>query len=170
MPAYARHAIQYDPIVGAQLPTRGPALAVIAVLSSGCSAEDPATVIEQLIEDSEIAAESRDTGHFRRLIADSYFDAHGNDRERVINLIRGYFLANQSIDVLSRIESVELRGDDAAEVILLAGILARRPGEGFLEGFDGRLYRFELELVESGGDWQIIGADWERSLEVLRGD
>ena len=51
MPAYARHAIQYDPIVGAQLPTRGPALAVIAVLCCGCSAEDPATVIEQLIEE-----------------------------------------------------------------------------------------------------------------------
>ena len=53
---------------------------------------------------------------------------------------------------------------------MLAGVLARRPGEGLLEGLDGRLYRLELELVDSGGDWQIIGADWERSLEVLRGD
>ena len=73
------HAIQYDPIVGARLPTRGPALAVIAVLSCGCAADDPATVIEQLIEDTEIAAESRDTGHFRGLIADSYVDARGSD-------------------------------------------------------------------------------------------
>jgi hypothetical protein len=145
-------------------------LAVIAVLTGGCSAEDPATVIEQLIEETETAAESRDTGHFRGLIADSYVDARGNDRERLINLIRGYFLAHQSIDVLSRIESVELSGEDAAEIVLLAGVLARRPGEGLLEGFDGRLYRLELELVENGGDWQIIGADWERSLEVLRGD
>ncbi|NNC63791.1 MAG: hypothetical protein HKN84_03315 [Gammaproteobacteria bacterium] len=127
-------------------------------------------MIEQLIEETETAAESRDTGHFRGLIADSYVDARGNDRERLINLIRGYFLAHQSIDVLSRIESVELSGDDAAEVVLLAGVLARRPGEGLLEGFDGRLYRLELELVENDGDWQIIGADWERSLEILRGD
>jgi hypothetical protein len=152
------------------MPSRGRVLAVIAVLTSGCSAEDPATVIEQLIEETETAAESRDTGHFRGLIADSYVDARGNDRERLINLIRGYFLAHQSIDVLSRIESVELSGEDAAEIVLLAGVLARRPGEGLLEGFDGRLYRLELELVENGGDWQIIGADWERSLEVLRGD
>lgn len=150
--------------------TRGRALAVIAVLCCGCSADDPSTAIEQLIEETEAAAESRNTGHFRALVADSYIDARGNDRERLINLIRGYFLAHQSVDVLSRIESVELIGDDAAEVVVLAGVLARRPGEGLLEGFDGRLYRLELELVESGGDWQIIGADWERSLEVLRGD
>lgn len=127
-------------------------------------------MIEQLIQETEIAAESRDTGHFRGLIADSYVDARGNDREQLINLIRGYFLTHQSIDVLSRTESVDMRGDDAAEIVVLAGVLARRPGEGLLEGFDGRLYRFELELVENDGDWQIIGADWERSLEVLRGD
>lgn len=145
-------------------------LAAIAVLACGCSAGDPATVIEQLIEETEIAAEARDTGHFRGLIANSYADSHGNDRERLINLIRGYFLAHQSIDVFSRIETVELRGDDAAEIVVLAGMLARRPGEGLLEGFDGRLYRLELELVENDGDWQVIGAAWERSLEVLRGD
>ncbi len=142
-------------------------LAATAVLAGGCSAQDPATAIEQLIEETEVAAESRDTGHFRRLIADSYVDARGNDREQLINLIRGYFLANQSIDVLSRIEAVELSGDDAAEVVVLAGVLARRPGAGLLDGFDGRVYRLELELVENGGDWQIIGASWERSLEVF---
>lgn len=152
------------------MPTCGHLLAAFAVLACGCSAEDPATVIEQLIEATESAAESRDTGHFRGLIADSYVDSRSNDRERLINLVRGYFLAHQSIDVLTRIESVELRGEDAAEVVVLAGVLARRPGEGLLDGFDGRLYRFELELVEYDGDWQIIGADWQRSLEVLRGD
>lgn len=149
------------------MPIRARVLAVIALLAFGCTAQDPATVIEQLIEETEVAAESRDTGHFRRLIAESYVDARGNDREQLINLIRGYFLANQSIDVLRRIESVELRGDDAAEVVVLAGVLARRPGAGLLGGFDGRVYRLELELVENGGDWQVIGATWERSLEVF---
>lgn len=152
------------------MPTCGRVLAAMAVFFCGCSAEDPATVIEQLIEETEIAAESRDTGHFRGLIAESYIDGRGNDRERLINMIRGYFLAHQSIDVLSRIETVELRGDDAAEIVVLAGVLARRPGEGLLDGFDGRLYRLELELVENDGDWQIIGADWQRSLEAWRGD
>ena len=152
------------------MPTLRHVLAAFAVLAGGCSAEDPATVIEQLIEATEVAGEARDTGHFRGLIADSYADARGNDRERLINLIRGYFLAHQSIDVFTRIETVELSGEDAAEIVVLAGILARQPGEGLLTGFDGRLYRLELELVENDGDWQVIGAEWERSLEALRGD
>lgn len=149
------------------MPISARVLAATALLVCGCSAQDPATEIEQLIEETEVAAESRDTGHFRRLIAESYVDARGNDREQLINLIRGYFLANQSIDVLMRIESVELQGDDAAEVVVLAGVLARRPGAGLLDGLDGRVYRFELELVDNGGDWQVIGATWERSLEVF---
>jgi len=152
------------------MPTLRRMLAALAVLAAGCSAEDPATVIEQLIEATEVAGEARDTSHFRGLIADSYVDARGNDRERLINLIRGYFLAHQSIDVFTRIETVELRGEDAAEVVVLAGVVARRPGEGLLTGLDGRLYRLELEIVENDGDWQIIGAQWERSLEALRGD
>lgn len=152
------------------MPICGRVLAAFAVCVCGCSAEDPATVIEQLVEDAEIAAESRDTGHFRGLVADSYVDARGNDRERLIDLIRGYFFTHPSIDVFTRIESVELSGEDAADVVVLAGVLGRRPGEGLLEGFDGRLYRLELELVENGGDWQVIGADWERSLDALRGD
>jgi len=93
----------------------------------------------------------------------------GNDRDRLLNLIRGYFLAHPSIDVLARLESAELQGNDAAELVVLTGILGRRPGE-LLEGFDGRVFRLELELVLDGGDWRIIGARWERSLGASIGD
>ena len=142
--------------------------AMISVLGA-CSAEDPEAVLEGLVADAAMAAESRQTSFFRDLIAESYVDARGNDRARMIELIRGYFLTNQSIDVFTRVESVELSGTDAAEVVVLAGLLARRPEEGLLEGFDGSLYRLELELVETDGEWRVIGARWERAFEALTG-
>ena len=142
----------------------------LVLLQSACAVEDPEPALAQLIATAEAAAESRDTSFFRGLVAESYIDNHGNDRDRLIDSIRGYFLVNQDVDVVTRVESIELHGLDAAEVVVLAGILGRRPGQGIVPGFDGRLYRLELELVEMGGDWRIIGASWERSLDALIGE
>ena len=135
-----------------------------------CGSEDPNTELRELIERTEVAAEERETGHFRRLLSDRYTDPRGNNRERMIDIIRGYFLTHQSLEIVTRIESIVLNGTDAADVSLLAGLLGQREGASFLGGLDGRLYDVELELVREGGDWQIIGARWERSLASWDGN
>lgn len=142
---------------------------VLAVLTA-CESADPTSELRQLIESIEIAAEERDSGYFRGLLSEHYTDTRGNDRERLIDTIRGYFLTHQSIEVVTRIRSIALKGTDAAEVSLLAGLLGQRAGASSLSGYDGRLYDIELELVEKSGDWQIIGAQWERSLASWDGD
>lgn len=145
------------------------ALAVALALAA-CGGVDPEASLARVVESAEAAAEARDTGHFRALIAPSYADRRGNDRDRLIDVIRGYFFTNPRVDVVTRIEATELLGDDAARIVLLAGILGRREGSGMLGGFDGRLYRVELELVMRGSDWQVIGAQWERALDARIGE
>lgn len=140
--------------------------AALVILTGGCAADDPEAALVALVEDAEHAAESRDSGFFRALVADSYLDAHGNDRDGLIGRIRGYFLANRTVEVLTRVERVALRGTDAAELTVLAGVLGRRPGAGLLAGLDGRIYRLELEAVRRGGEWQVIGADWESAMDA----
>lgn len=147
-----------------------PLVCSLLTILIACGSEDPNSELRELIERTEIAAEERETGHFRRLLSDSYIDVRGNDRDRMIDIIRGYFLTHQSLEVVTRIESIVLNGTDAAEVSLLAGLLGQREGASLLGGLDGRLYDVELELVREGGDWQIIGAGWERSLSSWDGD
>lgn len=130
-----------------------------------CGSEDPAAELRSLIDQAELAAEERDTGFFRALLSARYADRRGNDRDRLIAMLRGYFLTHQSVEIVTRVESVVLSGADVAEVVLYAGMLGRRAGAPLVAGLDGQLYRIELELVEQGGDWQVIGAHWERSLE-----
>jgi hypothetical protein len=77
--------------------------------------------------------------------------------------VRGYFIANQRIEVLSRVESVVLEGEDAARAVVHAGLMGRS-GAGFADGVDADLYRFDLELVSDDGEWKIIGASWNRAL------
>jgi hypothetical protein len=140
---------------------------LIATLCSalvGCAASDPETEIRALLAAAEEAAEARDHGFFADLLGAGYRDAQGGDREQALRSVRGYFIANQRIEIVSRVDEVTLEGADAARAIVHAGMLGRRAGESLAGGLDADLYRFELELVKEGGNWRIIGARWNRAL------
>jgi hypothetical protein len=141
----------------------GLVLATCTALAAGCSSSDPESEIRALLTAAEQAAEARDTGFFRAVIGSAYRDSRGNDRDQTVNLLRGLFVANQKIEIVSRIDSVELQGADAARAVLHAGMVGQRAGASMLGGLDADLYRFELELVNDDGDWQIIGATIERA-------
>lgn len=135
----------------------------LLTLAAGCSSSDPETAIVELLTAAEQAAEARDTGFFREVIGSAYRDSRGNDRDQTVNMLRGLFVANQKVEIVSRIDSIELQGTDAARAIVHAGMVGQRAGASILGGLDADLYRFELELVNDGGDWQIIGATFERA-------
>jgi len=131
---------------------------------AGCGGSDPEAAVRARLEAAEAAAEARDAGFFGDLIATSYSDSRGNDRAAVMRLVRGYFLANQRVEIVSRVDDVRLMGDDAAEAVVYAGIAGQRSGAERLGGIGVDLYRFDLELVSEGGEWQIIGARWARAI------
>jgi hypothetical protein len=135
-------------------------LCAALVAASGCAADDPEAEVRAFIAAAESAAEARETGFFREAISASYADRRGQRRDDVVNVIRGIFLTNATVEVVSRIDAVELAGEDAATVQLQAALLGKREGATLLD-VDADLYRIELELAREGGDWQVIGADWE---------
>lgn len=142
----------------------GIATAIAAALASGCGVSDPEAEIRALLAAAEEAAEARDVGFFGGALGAGYRDTRGNDRDELLRTLRGYFIANQRIEIVSRVDEIELLGEDAARAVVHAGMLGRRTGAVILDGVDAELYRFELELVHDGGAWQIIGADVRRAL------
>jgi hypothetical protein len=137
---------------------------IVACLGhSACGARDPDGELRALIERAEAAVEARDTGFFRSLISADYADRRGQDRDDVVNMLRAYFLLNQRIEVVNRIEAIELFGDDAASVKLQTAAVGLAEGRSIL-GIDGDFYRIELELGREGDGWRVIGADWNRML------
>lgn len=135
---------------------------IVAAALAACAGADPGEELRELVAAAEAAAEARDTGHFRGLISDDYADRRGRSKRDLIDTLRLYFLANSSVEVLNRVEQVELLGDDAAELTLQSALIGR--GSGALD-IDGDAFRIELELVRERGDWRIIGSDWERILQ-----
>jgi hypothetical protein len=129
----------------------------------GCAPADPHAELTALVEATEAAAEARDTGYFRSLIAADYVGRGGQRKDDVIDRIRAYFLINQKVEIVLRVEAIEVIGDDAAMLRLQAGVLGR--GNAGILDVDADLLDLDVELVRDGGDWRVIGADWERSLK-----
>jgi hypothetical protein len=144
--------------------TAGIATAIAAALASGCGVSDPEAEIRALLAAAEAAAEARDVGFFGGALGAGYRDTRGNDRDELLRTLRGYFIANQRLEIVSRVDEIVLEGEDAARAVVHAGMVGRRTGAALIDGVEADLYRFELELVHDGSDWQIIGADVRRAL------
>lgn len=139
-------------------------VSALAVLATGCGAADPEAEIRALLAAAEEAAEARDVGFFSGVLADGYRDARGNDRNEMLRRLRGYFIANQRIEILSRVDEIVVEGDGSARAVVHAGMVGRRAGAELIDGIDADLYRFELTLVNDGAGWQVASADFRRAV------
>jgi hypothetical protein len=85
-----------------------------------------------MIENAETAAEARDPGALRELVADDYHDADGRDADE----IRRYVRAQVTVGMLGR-ES-DSTWDLAADI-----------------------QRFDLRLAREDGAWRVTRASWQ---------
>jgi hypothetical protein len=135
---------------------------VLGSAACGCAApSDPERELRALVAAAEQAAEARDASFFRATISASYVDRRGQGHEDLVGLVRGYFLVNAAIEVVNRIDTITLAGDDAATVTLQTAVIGRAQASSLLPA-DADFYRLELELAKEGDDWRVIGADWSR--------
>lgn len=132
-------------------------IALVTVSLFGCGRappEDPETAIRELIAAAGQAARDRDLDLFRDRLAPDYSDSHGNDRDAILNRLRLLFLRYRQPKLLTRIRDIRFPAPDRAEVELWLGTA----DTGRL-AFDSR--RLELSLRRTGGDWQVLRADWD---------
>ena len=133
-------------------------LAVLALLP-GCSDDaSPEQQVRSVIDSMEVAAEARDVGDLMEHVSTAYRSADGLDRAEAGRTVRGYFVVNQSIHLLTRIESLEFPAPDEARVKLQVG-MAGRGGQGAAD-LSADLYDFDVVLVREDGEWKVSYADW----------
>ena len=141
-------------------PLRSPFSWVALLLLTACSDDgSPEQQVRAVIESMEVAAEARDVGDLMEHISASYRDAQGQDRTEASRYARGYFIANQSVHLLTRVESLEFPAPDEARVKLQVG-MAGRAGAPGQAGLSADLYDFDLALVREGDEWKLSYADW----------
>ncbi len=125
----------------------------------GCA--DPGSPEQQVrdtILQAELAAEARDMGAIRDLVHDEYQDRSGRDRRMLLNQVRLYLMARQSLELLVKVNDIKFTANDFAEVDVTAAGLGLRAGmEGLGLTADGDHYQINL-VRDDGGNWLLIGA------------
>jgi len=134
--------------------------AVALAAATACTPADPEAAVRNFLDEAAAAAESRNTAFFRAHVDAAYTDARGRNRDDVIALLRGYFLVNTNVEVISRVQKIELDGEDFADVVVQVAAVANRGG-GPLD-LDAGLRTMELELARDGSTWKVIRANWYR--------
>jgi hypothetical protein len=110
----------------------------------------------------ELAAEARDVGDVMKNISDHYSDASGMTQEDAARYLRGYFIANQSIHLLTRIEQVEFPATDEARANVLVGMVGREAAASSRWDLAADLYEFDVTLRREDGDWKVTYARWQQ--------
>lgn len=136
--------------------------AVLAALCGCTSGDSPEERIREVIGLMESAAEARDVGDLLEHVSADYRDEHGRTREELSRYVRGYFVANQSIHLLSRVEEIEFPSSDEARAKVVVGMLGRQAEAAGAWDLAADLYEFDVALVLERGDWRIAYAQWMR--------
>lgn len=132
-------------------------LLILLLSACGRSASSPEDALREWVARGEAAAEEKDRGDLLELISADYADSRGNDRDRIGDVLRLYFLRQESIALLTGIDEVTFFGDTAAQITLTVGMAGTNSGDW---GFRADAYQFELELEKPDDEWMLIGARW----------
>ena len=91
-----------------------------------------------------------------------YRDAYGQGPTDAARYARGYFLAHQSIHLLTRIEQVEFPSPDEARATVLVGMAGRETDADDAWDLAADLHEFDVALAREDGEWKVTYAEWRR--------
>ncbi len=160
---YAKSSCACDPFRWARLHLLLCLVSLGAIVAGCGEADSPEAQVRAVIEQMELAAEARATSEVLELISEQYRDDYGNGRDDVGRAVRGYFIANQSIHLLTRIEALSFPAEDEARATVLVGMVGREAGATEAWDLAADLYRFEIAVVREDGEWKITWARWSRA-------
>lgn len=137
-----------------------------AFLSVSCSrnSETPEAQVRSLIELSAAAAEKKEIRALRDTISEKYSDSHGQDKKAIESILRFYFLRNESIHLLTRIQSITVTEPKQAQAILFVAMAGTPIANSLeLENIRASLHRFEITFFQYDSKWRVVRAEWRRA-------
>lgn len=149
---------------------RAPIAVVLAAASlaaaalAGCAREgSPEAEVRAVIAAAEQAAEARDVSAAMRLVAQDYADSRGFDRAALRRFVHGYFVMNQSIRLIVRVNEVRFPAERLAQAHVTVGVLGTRGTEPEDWTLAADVHDFDVELVREGDEWLLRRAEWHAS-------
>ena len=148
----------------AQRPT---ILIAALLLLNGCGGEEtpPEAQLRTWVARAVEATENKQRDTLIEMISPGYSDARNNERDDINTKLRGYFMRQQNIELLTSIDEIRLFDDTAAEIEISLGSTGTNDSA---LGFSANAYRLFLQVEYDGGDWQLLSARWGRMGDPLQ--
>jgi hypothetical protein len=139
-------------------------ITIVGILAVGAAAcgdsQSPAAQVRQTIAAIEAGAEDRDVGAVMEHVSSQFRDGYGRDGKELSQYVRGYFIANQSIHLLSRIEQLEFPTQDEARAKVTVGMVGREAAAANAWNLAAEIYDFDVTLMRENGEWKVTHAKW----------
>lgn len=135
---------------------------LLVVLAACGDSDSPEAQVRKTIDAMEVAAEERDIDDLSEHVSEQFRDADGRDRKEVAQYVRGYFLMNQSIHLLTRISSIEFPTKDEARAKVTVAMVGREAAEANAWNLAGEIYDFDVVFMREGDDWRVTHAKWRQ--------
>lgn len=137
--------------------------ALLVAVLAGCGGSDtPETQVRATIAAIEEAAEARSVGAVMKHVSAQFRDAEGRDGSELSRYLRGYFIANQSIHLLSRIESIEFPTPEEARARVVVGMVGRDAAAANAWNLAADIHDFDVTFMLEDGEWKVTHARWSR--------
>jgi hypothetical protein len=134
----------------------------VCLLLAGCGTDTTAEQqVRAVIATAQAAAAERNLSGIMDLVSPRYEDGRGGSAVELSRTLRGYFIANQSVHLLTRVESVEFPYKDMARVHLTVGTLGRKASPADTLELAADLQDVHLELRLERGEWKVTRAEWQ---------
>jgi hypothetical protein len=138
-------------------------LPTLLLVLAGCGDPDtPEQRVRQVLQQMETAAEARDVGELVQHLSSVYRDANGLDSQQAARYVRGYFIANQRIHLLTRIEAIEFPLEDEARARVLVGMVGADANAAGNWDLAADLVELKIALRQEDGEWKVTFAQWSR--------
>ncbi|MET0534547.1 MAG: hypothetical protein ABW171_10010 [Steroidobacter sp.] len=138
-------------------------LATFIAFLAGCGNSDsPEQQVRKVIDEMEAAAEARDVGELVEHLSAEYRDANGLSAQEAVRYVRGYFVANQSIHLLTRVEQIEFPLPDEARARVLVGMVGKEANTAGNWDLAADLVEFKVTLRQEDDEWKVTFAQWTR--------
>lgn len=148
--------MQLQYIAGQRMPIHRTLLFISLALLAACSdSGSPEQQVRAVIEQMEQAAENRDIGELASHLSEEYRDANGMGADEAARYARGYFIANQSIHLLTRVEELTFPTEGEARAQVLVGMLGR---DAAADQWDlaAEVHTFKIALRREEEEWRIV--------------
>ena len=138
---------------------------VIALAACGGDRHMPEQRIRALLTQAVEAVEDGSVEGVAQFVHAGYHDRRHRSKDAAMRTLFGYVGRHRNIHLFQLIKDIELApaGESASAVVYLAMTGVRVDSVQALIALKADLYRFDLELVASDGEWLISGADWRRA-------